>query len=133
MVPLQLFFIHCCTFDVITPSIGIPLFLWYCINDIPLDPMLLSFLPFLLNWFLHAASMIFHWFCYCYHFFHCCSIGPFMLHQWYCIGSFTVIIPTIAIPLIPSCCTNTNGIAFVPFSSHAMNLDWRKSNARKFK
>ena len=51
-----------------------------------------------MNWFLcsyysfHAAPMLLHCFLCCYHSFHWYSNGSFMLHQWYYIGSFAVII-----------------------------------------
>ena len=77
-----------------------------CTNGIPLDHLMLSFLPLIFHWFLHAASMVFHWILYCYHlsflplvfhwFLHAAAI-PMVFHWFLCI-----IIDSIGIPLLLS-------------------------------
>ena len=62
-----------------------------------------------MNWLLcnnhsfHAAPMLLHWFVCCFHSFHWYSILSVMLHSWYSIGFFAVVIPANSIPLVPSC------------------------------
>ena len=70
----------------------------------------------------HAAPMLLHWFLCCCHSFHWHSIGSFVLHTWsYWI--LAVTIPSIGIPLVPSCCTYGNPLepfllSFLPFVFH---------------
>ena len=61
-----------------------------------------SFLQLVFHWSLHAST----WYPFVFH-------ASSMLHQWYSIGTFTVIIPSISIPWVSSCCINTKHIPLV--------------------
>ena len=103
-----------------------------CTNVTHLVPLLSSFLPLLFHWFLHAELMAIPLVC-CYHYFNniplvpsCYTIMVFYwflccYHSFHCIGTFHVIITSITILLVPSCCMNTNGIPLVPLHCHWSN------------
>ena len=115
-------------FMILNELVPAPMEYWYsigsscCISDIiPLDTLLLVFLPWLFHWFLHAVSLllaflslVFHWFLHAapipmvFHWFLCIiidSIGISLLFTLvhatsmvHSIGSFVVIIHSMLIP-----------------------------------
>ena len=86
-----------------------------------LAPLLLSFLPLVFHWFLHAALMVHHWILCCYHSLHWHSSSSFMLHQWYSIGSSTCYHSFPCYSIGSFMLHHINDISLVPLHYHPLH------------